>query len=468
MKRSLARASGWWCLFVGALSLLSTASARADEPAECRSANPVDWPQPARPYFMIAFDTSLSMNASDVGATNSCGYANTRNGHARCALRNMINAFAGEVNFGLAAFPGAGGGLGGLAGVHVSDDQRRHAAGLGLLDQSALHGRLCCLPLRQLDAGLARGGRRTPRARNILVELPTDEHWNPGFSNSNLNLLLPWVDNACGDCRELWTAGGTPLNGLLRDVERYLKSGWSSPLGGASLTTPLETGEFERYGENGIDACRSVNVILLTDGEESCDSASPPGTNDPTAAQAQLAAQSMLNGWNLGGSPDTIHWKAYTHVIAFGQAVTGANLIATAGGTGTAKTAGNEAQLSAALASIIQGSIDAEICDNQDNNCNGCSGRGFSRLVQPRQDRARARLRCRPSRPGVLLHRSELGKLASTPTRTASIRTRTRRETSGTCRAGDPSSSASEPEDGGCARTRASPATRKTTTASSR
>src|SRR5690606_27200924 len=39
---------------------------------DCASPDPADWPQPGRPYFMIAFDTSGSME-TDVGSANSCG-----------------------------------------------------------------------------------------------------------------------------------------------------------------------------------------------------------------------------------------------------------------------------------------------------------------------------------------------------------------------------------------------------------
>src|SRR6478672_6646135 len=87
--------------------LLATLSGASDAAAayDCSSPNPADWPPPAKPYFMIAFDTSGSMDDS-VGSTPSCaGYPDSRVGHARCALSNMIKAYAGEVNLGLATFP---------------------------------------------------------------------------------------------------------------------------------------------------------------------------------------------------------------------------------------------------------------------------------------------------------------------------------------------------------------------------
>src|SRR5262245_51240149 len=89
-------------------ALLLTALSGATDAAsayDCSSPNPADWPPPAKPYFMIAFDTSGSMNAAVGSPPSSAGYPDTRVGHARCALSNMLKAYAGEVNFGLASFP---------------------------------------------------------------------------------------------------------------------------------------------------------------------------------------------------------------------------------------------------------------------------------------------------------------------------------------------------------------------------
>ena len=74
------------------------------EPASCLSPNPADWPASSKPYIMLAIDTSGSMTTA-VGSANSCGYApNDRNAHSRCAMKNTVNAFGGEVNFGLSTF----------------------------------------------------------------------------------------------------------------------------------------------------------------------------------------------------------------------------------------------------------------------------------------------------------------------------------------------------------------------------
>ena len=85
------------------VTLSSTGLVHAQEPAACLSSDPSVWPKPSRPYFMMAMDTSGSMVA-DVGSTSSCGFGSTRVAHSRCAFKNTVLAYSGEVNFGLATF----------------------------------------------------------------------------------------------------------------------------------------------------------------------------------------------------------------------------------------------------------------------------------------------------------------------------------------------------------------------------
>ncbi|MGE3674887.1 MAG: VWA domain-containing protein, partial [Polyangiaceae bacterium] len=84
----------------------------------CASPNPADWPAAAKPYFMLVVDTSGSMIACSApgfandhpnscasnAPRNSCNMEPTRINDAKCALRNTVQAFAGQVNFGLATF----------------------------------------------------------------------------------------------------------------------------------------------------------------------------------------------------------------------------------------------------------------------------------------------------------------------------------------------------------------------------
>ncbi len=302
----------------------------------CSSTDPADWPPPARPYFMVAFDTSGSMNGG-VGSNNSCGYAplTWRVSHGRCAVWNTILAFAGLANFGLATFP-------------------RTYTCTGTCYNTCTTGGSSC--------GTGDGVNRSGAL--IRVPIVTDA---PG-QTSNVNQLLTWVDGTCSGTDELFPYGSTPIAGLLRDMYRYYSNSWTG--GGTTYTSPL------RSTAQGEMACRSVNVILITDGGENCD----------TAAEAVDAAHDLYTGFTKDG----ITWHVRTWVIAFGGSVAGADNIADAGDDGVSNNsigafnAANEVELSQALATIITQAIQPEVCDNGDNNCNGCVDEGFAKYCNTR------------------------------------------------------------------------------------
>ncbi|MDI1449452.1 MopE-related protein [Polyangium sp. 6x1] len=334
------------------------------EPTACLSANPTDWPSSAKPYFMILFDTSGSMTAaapSGAPVTDSCGFGNTRISHAKCALRKMFFAFGGQVNFGLAAF------LRGTAtGCTAScgDSGGGNGPGNGTCFWSGFSGG-CGLEPTSLPLSADR------RSAEILVPMQLDNFYSPPLQDSNIPELLKWVDNDCSQhpsrplSYELWAEGGTPLNGILRDAYRYLSDQWIRPTTG----TPTFDSPIALSGERG---CRTINTILVTDGSESC---------DLEAGAANDAAADLLTGFDRGG----IHWSVKTHVIDFGSLSPVNDALAAAGGTGTAKTATSETQLSLALSNIIASAIKPETCDNVDNNCNGCTDEGFAHYCNQAQ-----------------------------------------------------------------------------------
>ena len=168
-----------------------------------------------------------------------------------------------------------------------------------------------------------------------------------GFG-ADINNYLMWLDGketnfnavqttgafcnfaAGGDC-ELRGTGPTPLANSLQAVEDYL--------------TPIKACD-----KASIGGCRKYNVILLTDGAESCQ-------GDPVAAAAALRAKGIN-----------------TYVVGFSTLATEAaqlNAVAAAGGTGTAFLVGSEDALANALASIVSGSIVFETCNNLDDDCDG-------------------------------------------------------------------------------------------------
>ncbi|MCK6590052.1 MAG: putative metal-binding motif-containing protein, partial [Polyangiaceae bacterium] len=311
------------------------------EPAACLSPDPSQWPAAAKPYFMIAFDTSTSM-ALPVAASNACGYPNDRLGHARCALKKALLAYSGQAHFGLSSLATSQAGCSSACFSGCTyNDFPGNVTGAGCGPEPA-----CGLP----DSGCRAGA-------NILVPLQIDNFYSPPPSPSNVPELLNWVDNNCVDSKELYASGNTPLNGALRDIYRYLSNQWTNPIGAPTFTSPL--GSLAQ----GELPCRSVNVILVAGGDESCDA----------AVDAVDAAADLFTGFSKGG----ITWSVKTHVVSIGGATAGHNQIAAAGGTSTANGVANEAEMTRALGAVIRTALKAETCDNADNNCNGCTDEGY-------------------------------------------------------------------------------------------
>ncbi|MFN8555805.1 MAG: hypothetical protein U0531_00110, partial [Dehalococcoidia bacterium] len=297
---------------------------------------------------MIAFDTSGSMDSA-VATNNSCGYPNDRIGHGRCAVKKTVQAFAGEARFGLANFA--------RTMSNCSASCYTNCTYANLPGNSA--GSSCtngCGP--EPTPGATNSSSRA--GANILVPMAPDS------VATNTAQILTWVDNDCTGSQELFADGCTPLNGILRDMYRYYSASWTRPGGGVTYTSPLTS------AANGERACRSVNVILVTDGGETCD----------VAADAVDAAADLFAGFTKDG----INWKVKTFVIDFGNAGATADNIAAAGGTTAAYTASDEATLSQALAKIIGGAVKPEVCNNADDNCNGCTDEGYSHYCNQRTD----------------------------------------------------------------------------------
>ncbi len=166
-----------------------------------------------------------------------------------------------------------------------------------------------------------------------------------GFSPENEYELLEWMDgddNYVGVAPpgldfELRGSGTTPLAGSLVSARNYLS-------GVAAGDT--------------ASACRPYRVVLLTDGLETC------GGNAVAAA----------NSLRTAGFP--------THVIGFATtpaATTQLDSIAAAGGTGAAVTASDSAELSAAIAAIVNSAIRFETCNGVDDDCDTLIDEGFVR-----------------------------------------------------------------------------------------
>ncbi|MBX3130589.1 MAG: hypothetical protein KF718_27975 [Polyangiaceae bacterium] len=396
------RRLGFWAAAaasgVAALALCSPRSAAA-QPYDCNSPNPAMWPPPAKPYFMLLVDTSGSMvgctnpstsnyqfpnSCPSTAPQNSCGMEPTRINDAKCALRQTVQAFAGEVNFGLATFPvnlaGCGNGacvdtctaasgsctLSGGVGTSGEYHAGNGCSVTGYTNTS--DGASCgnfpsCGPAGPAAPNLAKGTWRN--GGKIVVDMLRDTT-PPGASN--VATLLEWFDGNCNNSRELFAIGGTPIGGSLRTIHQYFLAGWNSGwhttnycASGLSYTSPTPMDPADPQ-------CRNLNVILVTDGDPSC---------GDTVASSVSAAQALFQqGVTFGGK----NFPVRTHVINFAGGVQSTtDQIAAAGGTVASLSANNEVTLAQALSTIIASAVKPETCNNADDNCNGCIDEGYAR-----------------------------------------------------------------------------------------
>lgn len=138
------------------------------------------------------------------------------------------------------------------------------------------------------------------------------------------------------DC-ELRGSGPTPLAGALQAVEDYV-----API--------RKVDSAAQPSAMFPDGCRDYNVILVTDGAESCN-------GDPVQAAGNLLAN-----------------KIKTNVVAVSvlpEERASLNAIAAAGGTTSATFVTQPEQLVPALTAIIADSIRYELCNGLDDDCDG-------------------------------------------------------------------------------------------------
>ena len=251
--------------------------------------------EPLKPYVVLALDTSGSMNMATGVGPPSCGGADTRLNHARCAINNIVNSY-GDMVFALGRFRMT------MSGTYPS-----------------------CT-----STGASNPGSSLCNGTADMFELLTP------LVEGNNELAAAWTDGTQNTCTatgtdpEIWRADGeTPLAGTLVGTKRYwsglqapTKVIWpSNQLGFAPIANDPTDLSFLPGGCNPsptcttnccASQCRPYIVILLTDGDETCVPFNPNTTN---------AAASLLTTDVSTGSPATPRrYRVETKPIGFGIA----------------------------------------------------------------------------------------------------------------------------------------------------
>jgi hypothetical protein len=177
-------------------------------------------------------------------------------------------------------------------------------------------------------------------------------------SSSSASQLLPWIDgvevfkdNGSGKPinPELRANGPTPLAASID----YVRTNWYDAVKNATSGSTLYDPQL---------LCRPYVLIVETDGADSC---------------SGNVATAVKNLYSDNPSNPVLTYVIGVSINATDQATL--NAAAANGGTGSARFATSPTDIQAAYADILSKSVKVELCNNKDDNCNAVVDEGFTK-----------------------------------------------------------------------------------------
>jgi hypothetical protein len=366
--------------------------------------------QSLRPNILILFDTSGSMQ---LDATESWAGERINESAGSCpavpagkasrlyslkaALRDALaQVGTDEANFGLMSFPQLVDPT--LTQPPPSNDPSRGAMGFGCFQCTSEGCGTGPVGHYYLDSTVGLGCRISTDPANTLNSVAAEPAYGTWFDNAisqalrvdltkaapgtkpvasdfdpadaNIPRIYQFIDN---------TENPGPVASAAALTDPELHANGATPLGRSLFYARLYFDNFINTMADPRRACRQNIVIVVTDGNDTCDNVSGSALDYGSCAQTgfstfqpEVQACKLLRGAS----------KVKTYVIT-DQNVTG-NLnsnIAIAGGTGGAIKVSltDAAAVKAALIGIIAATVPpAEVCNGKDDNCNGLIDEGVS------------------------------------------------------------------------------------------
>jgi hypothetical protein len=368
--------------------------------------------QSLRPNVLIIFDTSGSMQ---LDATETWAGERVNEAAASCpavpagkasrlyslkaAIRNALAQIGtDEANFGLMSFPQLVDPT--LTQPPPATDPTRGAMGFGCFDCTSDGCGTGPVGHYYVDSTVGLGCRISTDPSNTLDATGAEPAYGPWFDSAISQALRVDLTKAAPGTKPATTDFDPPDANIARiykfidDTENpgpvanvaaltdpELHANGATPLGRSLFYARLYFDNFINTAADPRRACRQNVIILVTDGNDTCDNVSGTALDYQTCAETGFSTfQPEVQACKLLRSTSNVKTYVITDATVTGNLDSN---IAIAGGTsGAIKVSLTDtAAVTTALVGIIAGTVPpAEVCNGKDDNCNGLIDEGVSNM----------------------------------------------------------------------------------------